>query len=207
MFDLYLRPVKERVLTPLARALGNGVAPMAVTLLAFLAGVGASVFAARAMMCGALACWLINRFLDGLDGTLARTQHAQSELGGYVDVLLDFVVYAAIPVGLVIGALSAERASLGIAALVMVSSFYVNAASWMHLSALLGRRGAGAQARGELTSVTMPDGLIGGTETIVFYTLFLLLPAHLVGLFVSMTVLVIVTVVQRLAWSVRGLAG
>ncbi len=207
MLDLYLRPVKERLLKPLALALGDGVAPMTVTLLAFVAGVGASVFAARAMMGGALACWIINRFLDGLDGTLARTQHAQSDLGAYVDVLLDFVVYAAIPVGLVLGAPSAERPSLGIVALVMVSSFYVNAASWMHLSALLERRGVGAQARGELTSVTMPDGLIGGTETIVFYTLFLLLPAHLGGLFMLMTVLVTVTILQRLLWSVRGLAG
>ena len=206
MFDLHLRPVKERALAPLARALGDGVSPMAVTLLAFVAGIGASVFAARAMMGGALACWIVNRFLDGLDGTLARTRHRQSDLGGYVDVLLDYVVYAAIPIGLVLRAPSAEGSSLGIAALVMVSSFYVNAASWMHLSALLERRGAGAQARGELTSVTMPGGLIGGTETIVFYTLFLLLPAHLVGLFAIMTVLVIVTIVQRLAWSVRGLA-
>ena len=207
MLDLHLRPVKERLLAPLARALGDSVAPMAVTLLAFVAGVGASVFAARTMMGGALACWVINRFLDGLDGTLARTQHAPSDLGGYVDVLLDFVVYAAIPVGLVLGAPSEERPALGIVALVMVSSFYVNAASWMHLSALLERRGAGAHARGELTSVTMPDGLIGGTETIVFYTLFLLLPAHLGGLFMSMTVLVILTILQRLAWSVRGLGG
>ena len=207
MLDVHLRPLKERLLTPLALAFGDGVAPMTVTLLAFIAGVGASLFAARGMMRVALACWIINRFLDGVDGTLARTQHSQSDLGGYVDVLLDFVVYAAIPVGLVLGAPSAERPSLGIAALVMVSSFYVNAASWMHLSALLERRGAGALARGELTSVTMPDGLIGGTETIVFYTLFLLLPAHLGGLFMSMTVLVILTILQRLAWSVRGLAG
>ena len=206
MLDLLLRPVKERLLKPVALALGDRVAPMAVTLLAFGAGVGASIFAARAMMGEALACWIINRFLDGLDGTLARAQHAQSDLGAYVDVLLDFVVYAAIPVGLVLGAPIADRPSLGIAALVMVSSFYVNAASWMHLSALLERRGAGAQKRGELTSVTMPAGLIGGTETIVFYSLFLVMPAHLIGLFMSMTVLVIVTILQRLAWSVRALA-
>ena len=96
MLDLHLRPLKERLLTPLALALGDGVAPMTVTLLAFIAGVGASVFAARTMMGGALACWIINRFLDGVDGTLARTQHAQSDLGGYVDLLLT-ITNAAMP--------------------------------------------------------------------------------------------------------------
>ena len=206
MLDLFLRPVKERLFMPFARALGHRVPPMLVTLAAFIAGMGAVAFAARAAPALSLACWLANRLLDGLDGTLARAQHAQSDIGGYLDLLLDFVVYAAIPIGLVFGAPSAVRAPLAIAALALIGSFYVNAASWMYLSALLERRGAGARARGELTSVTMPEGLVGGTETIVFYTLFFLWPKHLVVLFLLMTALVVVTVVQRLLWAMQHLA-
>jgi phosphatidylglycerophosphate synthase len=141
----------------------------------------------------ALALWLANRVLDGLDGTLARVQGAQSDVGGYVDLLLDFVVYAAIPFGLVLGRPSVATA---LAALALVGSFYVNAASWMYLAALLERRGVGARSRGELTSITMPEGLIGGSETVVLYTLFL---------FSAMAALVVVTAAQRLVWAVRRL--
>ena len=202
MLDSILRPLKERVLTPLAVATGPRVHPMAVTILGFACGISAASFAAHGSSVAALGFWLANRVLDGFDGTLARIQGRQTDIGGYVDILLDFVVYAAIPLGLVIGAPSIPVA---IAALAMVGSFYVNAASWMYLSAILERRGTGARARGDLTTVAMPDGLIAGTETIVVYALFFAFPGLLMPLFVVMTVLVLMTVVQRLVWAVRHL--
>ncbi|MFN2398163.1 MAG: CDP-alcohol phosphatidyltransferase family protein [Gemmatimonadaceae bacterium] len=202
MLDEFLRPVKERLFAPLALAMGRRVHPMAVTIGGFACGVSAAVLAARGAFGAALALWLANRILDGLDGTLARTQGRQSDIGGYVDIVLDFIVYAAIPLALVAGAASLPTA---VVALAMVGSFYVNAASWMYLAAILERKGAGARARGELTTVTMPRGLIGGAETVVFYTLFLMLPRFLLPLFAIMTVLVLVTIVQRLVWAARRL--
>lgn len=75
----------------------------------------------------------------------------------------------------------------------------------MYLAALLEKRNAGAAARGELTSVTMPTGLVEGAETIVLYTIFLLFPGALVPIFVLMAGLVLITVGQRLIWAVRHL--
>ncbi len=205
MLDDLLRPIKERVLMPAATVVGRRIHPMVVTLAAFVMGLGAAGAAARGANGIGLALWLANRMLDGFDGTLARAQGAQSDIGAYVDIVLDFVVYAAVPLGLVLGAAPPERATLAVAALAMVASFYVNAASWMYLAAILERRGAGAAARGEFTTITMPRGLVGGTETIVFYVLFLALPRNLLSLFTLMTALVLVTVVQRLVWAVRRL--
>ena len=205
MLDELLRPVKERVLLPTATALGRRVHPMVVTLAAFAMGVGASVAAARGANGLGLVLWLANRVLDGFDGTLARAQRRQSDLGGYVDIMLDFIVYAAVPIGLVLGAPHADRAVLAVTALAMVASFYVNAASWMYLAAILERRGAGAAARGELTTVTMPRGLVGGTETIVLYAMYFALRRLLVPLFALSAALVLVTVLQRLVWAVRRL--
>ncbi len=190
---------------PAATVVGRRMHPMVVTLAAFVVGLGAAGSAALGANRTALALWLANRVLDGFDGTLARAQGAQSDIGGYVDIVLDFVVYAAVPFGLVLGAAPPERAALAIAALAMVASFYVNAASWMYLAAILERRGAGAAARGELTTIAMPRGLVGGTETIVFYVLFLAFPRSLFSLFMLMTALVLVTVMQRLVWAVRRL--
>jgi phosphatidylglycerophosphate synthase len=205
VLDEVLRPLKERVLMRAAIVVGRSIPPMVVTVAAFVFGLGAAVAAARGANGTGLALWLANRVLDGFDGTLARAQGAQSDIGGYVDIVLDFVIYAAVPLGLVLGAAPPERATLAVSALVMLASFYVNAASWMYLAAILERRGAGAAARGELTTITMPRGLVGGTETVVFYALFLALPRTLVPLFILMTALVLVTVMQRLVWAVRRL--
>lgn len=205
MLDELLRPLKERVLMPAATVVGRRIHPMIVTVAAFGIGLGAAVAAALGANRTGLALWLANRVLDGFDGTLARAQGAQTDIGGYVDIVLDFVIYAAVPLGLVLGAAPPERATLAVAALAMVASFYVNAASWMYLAAILERRGTGAAARGELTTITMPRGLVGGTETIVFYVLFLALPRSLLFLFTLVTALVLVTVMQRLVWAVRRL--
>ena len=202
MFDDLLRALKDRLLAPAARAVGRRLSPTAVTLLAFAAGLGAALCAARARDGAALALWLLNRLLDGFDGTLARATGRQTDAGGYLDLVLDFAVYAAVPVGLVLGRPST---ALALAGLALVASYYVNAASWMYLSAILERRGAGAAARGERTTVTIPPGLIGGTETVVFYAVCFLLPGRLVALFAGFAALVLATAGQRVWWGVRAL--
>jgi phosphatidylglycerophosphate synthase len=205
VFDHLLRLLKDRLLAPVARAMGPGVSPTLVTLLGCLVGLGAAAAAAAGRFGLALALWALNRTLDGLDGTLARVHDRQTDFGGYLDILLDFLVYAVVPIGLTYGARSHAAPWLPFAGLALLASYSVNAASWMYLSALLERRQAGTAARSELTSVTMPPGLVAGTETVVLYTLFLLFPGWLAELFTLMAVLVTVTIVQRVAWARRHL--
>lgn len=202
MFDAWLRALKDRLFAPFARQLGRRVHPAAISLFAAVVGLVAASSAAGRWWWAALGCWLLNRLLDGLDGSVARESGRASDVGGYLDVLLDHVVYAAVPIGVALGV--GTRGAL-LAALVLVATFYVNAASWMYLAAVLERRGAGAAARGERTTVTMPPGLVAGAETVVLYALFLLLPAHAPLLFAVMAALVLMTVVQRFAWAVRHL--
>jgi hypothetical protein len=66
---------------------------------------------------------------------------------------------------------------LAYACALLLAAFYVNSASWMYLSALLEKHGRGASERGEPTSVSMPSGVVEGGETIVFYSLMILVPA------------------------------
>ncbi len=186
---------------PLAVALGR-VSPNAVTLLAMVIGLTAAVMAARQMYAVALALWLASRILDGLDGMLARLTHQQTDFGGYLDIVADFAVYAAVPIGLFLGRATAE---LGVSLALLLGSFYINGASWMYLSAILEKRSSGASARGELTTVTMPAGLVGGTETILFYSAFLIWPRALPWLFLIMAGLVLLGVIQRLWWAQRHL--
>ncbi len=148
-----------------------------------------------------LVLWFLNRVFDGLDGTVARARGAQSDFGGYLDIIVDFVVYALIPVGLALG----QPSNAVILSLVfLLCTYYVNAASWMYLAAILEKRNL---SRGDkLTTITMPTGIIGGTETILFYTVFILFPVHLVWLFSLMGLLILFTIMQRLVWAARHLS-
>ena len=200
MFDDFLRGVKDRLLAPVARGLGPACPPLLITLLALGAGLAAASLAAAGRYRWALAAWLVNRVLDGLDGALARAHGRSSDVGGYLDLLCDFAVYAALPLGLVLGMPTGE----GWRALaILFAAFYLNAASWLSLSALLERRGRGAAASGQATSIAMPPGLVAGAETILLYAAFLLMPNRLVPLFLTMAALVLVGVAQRAIWAVR----
>lgn len=204
MLDYALRPLKDRVLIPVARPVGLRISPTTVTLLALATGLLAAGLLLTRQYGLALALWLTSRMLDGLDGTIARTHARQSDFGGYLDILCDFVVYAAIPAALVLGRPLTPAPLIALA--LLLATFYVNAASWMYLAAILEKRSAGAGARGEQTTISMPAGLVGGTETIAFYCAFILLPAHTVLLFGTLAALVGASVLQRLFWAAGALS-
>ncbi len=202
MIDKVLREPKESLLSPLVKGPLRRIHPTTVTVLAAVVGLAAAVAVWQGAYLPALALWAVNRVLDGLDGTLARITNQQSDLGAYLDIVLDHVVYTAIPLGL---ALAAGTSEAFLALSLLLASFYINGASWMYLAALIEKRHAGAVAQGELTTVTMPGGLIEGAETVFFYSLFLLFPGALVPLFGLMAALVLITAGQRVPWAIRHL--
>lgn len=202
MFDHLLRGLKDRLLTPVARLLGPTLSPNLLSWLALVFGLACAGAVWRGQLGWALALWLANRALDGLDGTQARVHGRGSQYGGYLDIVLDFVVYAAIPIAIVASHPTPRYAVAGAA---LLGSFLVNAASWMYLAAILEQRHEGAKAGGELTSITMPPGLVAGTETVVFYSLFLVWPAQQITLFWVMATLVFGNVALRLLWAKRHL--
>lgn len=198
MLDGRLREIKEQILRPIAQACAP-IPPNTITLTATAIGLLSAIMGAIGQLEIGLLLWAINRVLDGLDGTVARLTGRQSDLGAYLDILTDHLVYAAIPLGLAYGQGDLMTITAGF---VMLASFYVNSASWMYLAALLERRNQGAKARGELTSVTMPTGLIEGAETVFFFSLFFVWPDGLALLFALMTLLVGITIAQRLIWAI-----
>lgn len=185
------------LVTPLRR-----VPPVAVTLLALGFGLGAAIAVAVGMHWVALGCWLVSRLLDGLDGALARRTGTASDFGGLMDMTLDTIVYSAVPIGIAYADGSAATWAL---CAVLLGSFYINLTSWSYLAALLEKRGLGAPASGEQTSITMPGGLVEGAETIVAYAVFLALPAIAPWGFAIMAVAVGVTAGQRVLWAKRHL--
>jgi len=199
MFDNALRKLKDRMFEPVARQLLK-INPKALTLAGFIFGLFSAYFAFLGMTLLALVLWLINRVLDGLDGAVARLHKKQDDLGGYLDIMADTVIYALLPFGLVAG-MNSTWAYLALA--LMLGLFYINTASWMFLSAILEKRAL--RNKGTQTTIVMPSGLIAGFETILFYSAFLLFPSQVITLFIIFSILVSVTVLQRLIWAVQKL--
>jgi phosphatidylglycerophosphate synthase len=201
MLDIFLRRIKDQIFFLFAKELA-WIHPNIITLFAFLAGVLSTYSILKHSGSFALVCWFLNRILDGLDGTVARITNRQSDFGGYFDIVTDFIIYTSIPIALVYSAPSEEKY---FALALLLGSYFVNAASLMYLAAILEKRASGAKQRGEMTSVTMPVALIEGTETIIFFSLFLLFPQHIVSLYYTMAILVGVNIIQRLWWAWKNL--
>jgi len=222
VFDARLRPLKDRLLAPLAALIGHRLSPNTLTVLALVPGLAAAYLAWTGHPGWAVAMWALNRLLDGLDGALARHTDRQSDLGGYLDLVLDFVVYAAVPIGALAGGVAgggSAGAGAQIALIALLASFYVNSASWIALSAVLEKRAVGSRsmarvseatsaestAQSDETTIAMPPGLIGGAETVLFYALLLGLPAAATNVAWVMTVGVAISALQRVWWAVRRL--
>ncbi len=176
MFDTKLRPVCHQVLEPLARPVARRSAD-SITVIGGLVGTGAALAAAFGLWPVAVVAWLANRILDGVDGMVARfTNGTGSDSGGYLDMSVDVLVYALVPLGVATGVGSTAG---WIAVALLLASFYFNTITWAYLAAVLERRQAtnGHLSGGEQsTSILMPPGLIEGAETIVLFTVLLVSP-------------------------------
>lgn len=97
---LLRRDNQERVFVLFARSVPQWCWPTHITVAGFVVGIACCVACASGRLWLATWLWWANRILDGLDGVLARYADRQTDFGGYVDVVADFTVYAALPLAL-----------------------------------------------------------------------------------------------------------
>jgi phosphatidylglycerophosphate synthase len=174
----------------------RGVTPGALTAAGLLVGVGACVAVAVGAWAWALALWLANRALDGLDGAVAR-RRGPTDLGGMLDFLADFVVYGGFVVGVAIAEPDAR-----VACTALLAAYLLNNVALLSFASLVEKRGL---AFGDERSLRFTSGLTEGTETIIAYILFCLLPQHAAAVAWTFGAMVMITVGQRVALAVRSL--
>ena len=198
MLDGALRPRMAPWLDRPAAALDRaGVRAGHVTAAGLVVGVAACVAAALAVWPAALALWLANRTLDGLDGVLARRQ-GPTDLGGMLDFLADFVVYGGFVLGVAIAVPDAR-----VACCALLVAYLLNNVALLSFASLVEKRDLDF---GDERSLRFTTGLTEGTETIVAYSLFCLVPAHAGTVAWVFCAMVLVTVGQRVALARRVLS-
>ena len=202
MFDRHIAPIQRRLLRPFARRIAAaGIAADTVSLAGFAVGAAAVPFLAAGQFGVALALVLANRILDGLDGEVARID-GPTDRGAFLDLSLDFVFYALVPLGFALH----EPAANGLAATVLTVSFIGTGSSFLAFAAIAERRG--------LRSAAFPHkglyylgGLAEGAETIVVFALMCLLPAYFVPLAWGFAAICALGTVLRWRWGYVAFAG
>ena len=193
-------PARRLLAAPLAgvgrRLAGWGVTANQLTAVGFALGVSSAVAAAAAWWTTALGLWLASRLADGLDGAVAR-EVGVTDLGGYLDIVADFVVYGAFVVGVAI-ALPDARLALA----VLLLTYYINGTTLLAFSSLAERR---RLTTGDDRSVRFTGGLAEGTETIIVHSLFVLLPALAGPIAWAFAAVVAVTAAWRVGLAIRAL--
>ncbi len=197
MLDSWLRPLIDPPLNRVGRLLAaRGITANGVTLAGLACGlVSAAVLALGGPWWVALVALLAGRLADGLDGAVARASR-KTDFGGYLDIFCDFIFYAAIPVAFVL-----RDPANAMAGVLLLASFYVNAASFLGYAVLAEKRGLQTRAQGE-KSLYYAAGLLEGTETILFFVVLCLWPAIFVPAAWVFAALCLMTATARvvLAW-------
>ncbi|MGF1594804.1 MAG: CDP-alcohol phosphatidyltransferase family protein [Kiloniellaceae bacterium] len=170
MLDARLRKLIDPPLDTAGQRLARlGVSANSVTWTGFLVGCGAWAMLALGSYGWALGLILLNRLADGLDGAVAR--HGRiSDLGGYLDIVLDFLFYSGVVFFFAVG-----RPDQALPAAFLIFSFVGTGASFLAFAALAAKRGISTTARGP-KSIYYLGGLTEGSETIALFVLICLFP-------------------------------
>ena len=184
-----LRPTLNAAARGLARA---GLHADDVTLIGFAIGIGAAVAIAFEQFVPGLLLMLASRLCDGIDGALARLT-VPTDRGGFLDITLDFLFYASIPLAFAV----ARPGANALAAAVLLAAFIGTATTFLAFATLAAQRGLKSAAY-PTKGIYYLGGLTEGTETLTCFVLMCLWPAQFALFAYGFAALCGVTIATRL---------
>ncbi len=192
-----ISPAIQRVARLLVRA---GLSANQLTLTGFAIGLLAALLIGSQHYLEGMGAILLSRLCDGLDGAMAR-ETQPTDVGGFLDIALDFIFYAAIPLGFAV----ADPSHNALAAATLLAAFVGTMASFLAFAVLAAKR--------NLNSLAYPDksfyflgGLTEATETLACFIAMCLWPQHFALLAYGFASLCLVTTLTRIWWGWRALA-
>jgi phosphatidylglycerophosphate synthase len=189
-----IRPTVDALAAPLAHA---GVQANTVSCVGLGLGLGAALLIANGFFALGGVLIVLSRACDALDGAIARQTQA-TDLGGFLDIVFDFVFYASIPLAFAL----ADPTHNALAAAVLLAAFVGTGSSFLAFAVIAAKR--------NLDNLTYPSksfyflgGLTEGFETLACFIAMCLWPAYFSALAWGFAALCGVTVCTRMAWGVR----
>ena len=164
MFDAWMRTKIDPPLDKIGEVLSrSGLGANQITWIGFVGGMLVVPALAAESYYLAIIAIAFNRLCDGLDGAVARKQGI-TDLGGYLDITLDFIFYSAVVFGFAL-AMPEEN---GLAAAFLIFSFMGTGASFLSFAIVAAKKNISTDIRGK-KSIYYLGGLTEGTETILLF--------------------------------------
>ncbi len=200
MFDkratALIQPLVQHIAVQLARL---GLGANQISLIGFGIGLLAAILIANGHFMAGAGFILASRLCDGLDGAVARLTQP-TDAGGFLDITLDFLFYASIPLGFAF----ANPLQNALPAATLLAAFMGTSASFLAFAVLAAKRG--------LTNPAFPTksfyflgGLTEATETLVCFVAMCLWPRHFPELAYGFAALCAITIAMRIGWGWRTL--
>jgi phosphatidylglycerophosphate synthase len=195
MFDRSVSQIMAPSIQRLARQTRRlGLSANQLTLLGFSIGMlAAFLIAFEAYLAGAFAI-LASRLLDALDGAVARLTQA-TDAGGFLDIALDFVFYASIPLAFAIS----DPARNALPAAVLLAAFIGTGSSLLAFAVMAAKRGLSNLATPN-KSFYFLGGLTEASETLLCFMAMCLWPGWFIELAYGFAALCALTTVTRIWW-------
>jgi phosphatidylglycerophosphate synthase len=188
----------EPVLSRLARRLvALKVTANQLTLAGFAIGLLAAALIAQGAYRAGLLLLLLSRLCDGLDGAVAR-QTQPTDRGGFLDITLDFIFYAAV----VLAFAFADPAANALAAAALLAGFMGTGSSFLAFAVMAAKRQVSKPMTGG-KSFYFLGGLTEGTETLGFFVAMCLWPAQFALLAWFFAGLCVLTTISRVVWGCK----
>lgn len=169
MLDSTMRKLIDPPLNAVARQVPQKISANSITIIGFFIGVLSFIAIIKGQFTLALVFLALNRLCDGLDGAVAR-RRKPTDLGAYLDIVADFLLWALLPLGFALN----DPQNL-LAAVFLLSSFAMSMTVFLAFAMLAEKRGLSTQAQGK-KSFYYIAGLAEGSETIGFFGLVLIMP-------------------------------
>ena len=178
-----------------------GIGADAITLTGFALGIAAATAIALGASLIGLALMLASRVCDGLDGAVARLTQP-TDRGAYLDIVLDFLFYASIPLAFAIH----DPVRHALPAAILLAAFIGTGSSFLAYALLAERRGLRSTAFPQ-KGIYYVGGLTEATETLGCFVLMCLLPAWFDVLALLFSALCVLTIVTRIVLGWRTFDG
>jgi len=181
MFDAKLRPLIDPPLNKIAQKIvAQAITPNQITAAGFFLALCAFVALSFTQYILALFFILLSRVMDGLDGAVARQtqkrtadgslQTAESDLGGFLDIVSDFIFYAGAVFFFALG-----QPQFALSAAFLIFCFMGTGTSFLAYAIVAAKRGISHEQQGKKSFFYL-SGLTEGSETIFFLVLMCLFP-------------------------------
>ena len=192
MLDKPLQQILQKPLKPFSKFFLNFLTPNQMTFLGLIIGIFMCFFIFFEQYFVALFFLLANRIADALDGSMARI-NGITPLGGYLDIVFDFIIYA----GFVLS-FGISKEHFTTVSLVLLFSYIGTASTFLSEAAIMAKTKYNTDNKILPKSIYYGSGMVEGFETILYMTFCLIFPNQFILISSIFAVMCFITFFSRI---------